>query len=216
MNYINYFDNKVKEKLDQNAIYQLAKNSNMKLNNEIENMRNVYPLVFRKNMSFENLVDESRSFEQSYDERDDEIDEYDYKISRNFFDKTEAGKLAEAKANAIKYFEELGRFIKDYPTDKLAKMSKDLTSQNKEMRHCVDNTVKKVIVEQISSPELTSFINDFFNDALPTNLGEYGNKIKDVISEEYVAMKNEDNMLRRQIQNEIQRLDNEKDLNDLN
>ena len=211
MNYIKFFDNKIKEELDKNNKYQELKSAVDNINAEIDSLQKVYPLVFRSDMSFADLVNESRSFAQSYAERDDEYDKYDYKISQSFYDKAQAGRWSEAKANAVKYFDQLGEFLKNYSCSKLENMQATLNRNNKEMKAIEDNTVKKVIVEQISSPELTSFINDFLKGDLPKELGETGAKIKNVISEEYNVMKEEDFKLRQQIQNKIQSVDNEKE-----
>ena len=212
MNYIKYFDNKVTEGLENNDKYQEAKKTVERINGEIKNIREEFPLVFRESMTFDKLLFEARAFEQSYAERQDELDEYDYKINYNFFDKEVARNYRVAKESAIKYYDQLGVFIEKYPYNKLEGMQKELNKNSINMKAEEEKTVKRVIVEQISSPELTAFINDFIKGALPKELGQYGNKINKVISEEYNVMKDEDFKLRRQIQNEIQRVDNENEI----
>lgn len=212
MDYIKYFDKKVKEGLDKNKNYQDAKNTIKQINDEIADIREKYPRLLEKDEAFDKLVKVSLYLPQSYAEREDEYDEYDYDIRKNFFDKQAVEEYKQAKAKLMQYYDQAGEFLKHYSHTKLTQMQEDLAHSKENMEVEENKTIKKVIVEQISSKELTDFINDFIKGTLPEKLGQYGNKVKDVISEEYKTMKEEDFKLRRQIQNEIQRVDNENEI----
>ncbi len=215
MDYIKFFNEKIKEKLEQDQAFIFSSNSLNAIDDEIKEMREKYPNVFGKDMSFEQLIFDSRSFEQLYDERQDRYDEYDYKISQNFFDKEAIANYERAKTNAMEYFDELGKFLQVYSHQKLEKMAQSRVENKKVCNACIDRNIKEVIIHHISSAELTALINDVIKGVEPANghgYGDYGKNMIDTVKAEYKSMM--ENKESRKIQDEIERIFN-KDENEL-
>ncbi len=202
MDYIKFFNEKIKEKLEQDTMFYFASNSLKSAFNEIKFMRDNFPKIFTKNMSFEQLVSASSSFEQKYIKRQDEIDGYDYNIRQNIFNKEVEAGYQRAKDNAVEYYTQLGKFLERYSNLYLINLEIGINKNSKFRETCINNAIKKVITENISSAELTALINDVIKGVTPklspeeashVGYGEYGLKVIETVGEEYKALqKNEE------------------------
>ena len=207
MDYIKFFDDKVRKKLEQDVVYVFTSDALKKAENEIKYMRENYPKVFRKDMSFEQFVVASRAFSERHAGRQDEIYGYDYKISQNFFDRKEADKYQRAKENAIIYYEELGRFLEKYSNLYLEKLDLAMGKNKRFLEAEFNKNIRDVIVENIASPELAALINDVIKGTpLPSHeqtegYGEYGLEVIKAVKNEYKEL--EQNKEKIKIQNKI-------------